>query len=149
MSTSSGKLKAEDLLGTWRLSAFEGRAEDGTVTRQFGDRPEGMIAYHADGTMMVVIMKPDRPIFESKDMYNGSDEEIRAAFNGFLGYCGRFTIDPQAGTVTHHLEQAHFPNWIGTRQVRYVKLSDNQLSLSSPPILANGKQVTFYLIWRR
>ncbi len=149
MSPTFKPLHVEDLLGTWRLDAFEGRAEDGTVTRQYGDHPEGMIAYHPDGTMIVVIMKPGRPLFESKDMYNGSDEEIRAAFNGFLAYCGRFNIDSQAGTVTHHLEQAHFPNWIGTLQVRYVSLGENQLSLSSPPILANGQLVTFSLIWRR
>jgi hypothetical protein len=47
--------------------------------------------------MLLVAMKPDRPLFESNDLRKGSDEEIRAAFDGFTAYCGRFVLDPEAG----------------------------------------------------
>lgn len=149
MSSTSAQLNEEHLIGTWRLSVCEGRADDGAVMLPYTDKPEGMLVYNTDGTMIIILMKPDRPLFESNDLLKGSDEEIRAAVEGFNAYCGRFVLDPEAGTVTHHLEQALFPNWIGTQQVRFVSLEKGQLSLSAPPILAGGKEWTFYLIWNR
>ena len=149
MSSTSTQLNTEHLLGTWRLSACEGRAEDGTVVLPYTDKPDGMLMYNSDGTMMVIYMKPDRPLFESNDPGRGSNEEIRAAFEGFTAHCGRFVLDPDASTVTHHLEQALFPNWVGTQQVRFISLVDGQLSLSTPPILAGGKEWIFSLIWNR
>jgi Lipocalin-like domain len=149
MSSTSTRLSKEHLLGTWRLSACEGRAEDGSVVLPYTDKPEGMLMYHTNGTMMVIYMKPDRPLFESNDPGRGSNEEIRAAFEGFTAHCGRFVLNPDASTVTHHLEQALFPNWVGTQQVRFISLVDGQLSLSTPPILAGGKEWIFSLIWNR
>ena len=149
MSSISSPLNEEYLLGTLRLIACEGRADDGAVLLPYSDKPQGMLTYCADGTMMAMLMKPDRPLFGSNDPLEGSSEEIRAAFEGFCAYCGRFVFDPRACTVTHHLEQALFPNWIGTQQVRFVSMLDGQLSLSTPPVLASGKEWIFYLIWIR
>ena len=138
MSSTSAQLNEADLIGTWRLNACEGRADDGAVLLLYSDNPEGMLVYNPDGSMMVILMKPDRPLFESPDLLKGTDEEIRTALEGFNAYCGRFVLDPEAGTVTHHLEQALFPNWIATQHVRYVSLEKGQLSLSAPPILVGG-----------
>jgi hypothetical protein len=148
---SSGQLELnkENLLGPWRLSAYEGRAEDGSITYPFTKKPEGMLTYNADGSMIVIIMKPDRPRFESNDFSTGSDAEVRAAYEGFLAYCGRFVLDAQAGTVTHIPDQAHFPNWISTPLMRFAELTEGQLSLSTPPTLSGGKLRKFYLIWKR
>ena len=148
-SSNPLELNKENLLGPWRLSAYEGRAEDGSISYPFTKKPEGMLTYNADGSMMVIIMKPDRPRFESNDFSTGSDAEVRAAYEGFLAYCGRFVLDAQAGTVTHIPEQAHFPNWIGTQLVRFAELTKGQLSLSTPPTLSGGKLRKFYLIWKR
>ncbi len=40
----------------------------------YTDKPEGMLVYNTDGTMIVILMKPDRPLFESNDLLKGSDE---------------------------------------------------------------------------
>jgi hypothetical protein len=143
------ELSVQNLSGPWHLSAYEGRAEDGDVTYPFTEKPEGMLTYNSDGTMMVIIMKPDRPLFASNDFSTGSDAEVRAAYEGFLAYCGRFVLDVQAGTVTHIPEQAHFPNWIGAPLMRFAELNEGQLSLSTPPTLSGGKLRKFYLIWKR
>jgi hypothetical protein len=148
-SSTSLELSTQNLLGPWHLSAYEGRAEDGEVTYPFTDKPQGMLTYNADGSMMVIIMKPGRPLFKLNDFSTGSDTEVRAAFEGFLAYCGRFVLDMQAGTVTHIPDQAHFPNWIGTPLARFAELTEGQLSLSTPPTLSDGKLRKFYLIWRR
>jgi hypothetical protein len=148
-SSTQLELSEQNLLGSWHLSAYEGRAEDGSISYPFTARPEGMLTYNPDGTMMVIIIKPDRPLFKSNDFSTGSDAEVRAAYEGLLAYFGRFVLDAEAGTVTHIPEQAHFPNWIGTPLVRFAELTEGQLSLSTPPTLSDGKLRKFYLIWKR
>lgn len=131
------------------VDAMANAADDAAVMLPYTDKPEGMLVYNTDGTMVVILMTPDRPRFESNDLLKGTDEEIRAAVEGFNAYCGRFVLDAEADTVTHHLEQALFPNSVGTQQVRFVSLEQGQLKLSAPPIPADGKEWTFYLIWNR
>ncbi|NIO57697.1 MAG: hypothetical protein GTN72_16250 [Candidatus Latescibacteria bacterium] len=40
--------------------------------------------------------------------------------------------DPEGGFVIHHVESSLFPNWEGHGQKRYVTLSGNRLTLTSP-----------------
>ncbi len=149
MSSVSSSLHPDQLLGTWYLRACEGRAGAGEILQPFGAGPQGMLNYNADGTMMVLLTKPDRPTFTSGDRLRGTDAEVRAAFEGCTAYGGRYTLDPGAWTVTHHVEQASYPNWIGTAQTRYVSLENGLLSLSTPPVLGGGQEWIFYLVWSR
>jgi hypothetical protein len=146
---TTGIQDLDSLLGTWCLSTGEGRADDGSIMLPYGEKPEGTLIYSADGKVMVIIMKPDRPLFASNDPLKGTDQEVREAFEGFQAYCGRFDLDMEAGTVTHHVEQSWYPNLIGTQQVRFVSLKEGRLSLTTPPFLAAGKEFTFYWNWNR
>ncbi len=58
-----------------------------------------------------------------------------------------YEIDEDKGTVIHHIEGDKFPNWEGTDQLRFFKLSENQLTLNTLPILAWGKEWVVCLIW--
>jgi hypothetical protein len=40
MSPTKAQLNEADLVGTWRLSACEGRAEDGAVMLPYGKKPD-------------------------------------------------------------------------------------------------------------
>ncbi len=58
-------------------------------------------------------------------------------------------LDAAAGTVTHHIIAARFPNWEGTSQVRHVELDADRLEIRSQPILVEGTTWTFSLVWER
>jgi hypothetical protein len=88
-------------------------------------------------------MDPGRPRFASGDMMNSTPEELEAAFEKFDAYCGTYTLDEQNSTVTHHVQGAKFPNWVGTDQVRYYEISGDTLRISAPPILAHGDEWIF------
>ena len=51
--------------------------------------------------------------------------------------------------MVHHVEVAFFPNRVGTSQERTFRISDDTLSLSTPPMLIEGKQQTGHLVWQR
>ncbi len=142
-------MKSTDILGTWSLEVFSAKGEDGTVVFPFGDAPKGLITYTAAGYMAAVLMKGGRTKFASGDALGGTAEEIKEAFEGFEAYAGRYEFDEEASVVTHHAEVARLPNWEDSAQVRYAKMLDTTLNLSTPEIVAMGQKWVATLTWRK
>ncbi len=137
------------LIGTWRLVSFESRDESGEIRYPLGNNALGQLSYGAEGRMSVILVRPDRLPFASGDMRRGTDAEVRSAFEGFIGYFGTYSVDAAAGTVTHHVQGASFPNWMEGDQVRFCKLEGSRLVLSTPPFLYDGQSSRSVLIWER
>jgi hypothetical protein len=108
-----------------------------------------MLMYDQLGNMSVILMRPGRPAFAAGDLLGGTLEEIKIAFEGFDAYCGTYTVDENQGIVIHHLLASGFPNWEGTDQVRHVMLMNDELHLSTPPILARGVEWIVEANWKR
>jgi hypothetical protein len=52
------------LLGTWKMVSWTRKVlATGEVSDAMGPDPIGYIAYHADGRMMALVLKSDRPPF--------------------------------------------------------------------------------------
>ena len=136
-------------VGTWKLITCQFRSAEGPIDSPYGPDPLGRISYDASGNMAVQILRADRPRFASDDRYNGTPEEVRAAFEGSLAYFGRYEVDADAGTVTHHVVACTFPNWIGRHQKRHYVFSGNRLALRTPPMLMGGAMITGELVWER
>jgi hypothetical protein len=136
--------------GAWRLLSAEYRTLDGTpVDSPWGTKPAGIIMYDTAGNMSAQLGRSERPRFAESDQMRGTPEEIRAAFESYSAYWGRYEVDPGAGTVTHLVSQAMFPNWTGSRQVRYYRFEGDRLILSTPPIRRGGREVKGVLVWER
>jgi hypothetical protein len=142
-------MSKNNFVGVWKLVASEFERADGVKTYPYGEGTIGMLIYDEHGYMSVHIMRPDRPIFASGDIRNGTQGEIKTAFNGYLAYFGRFDFNENEGTVTHHIQGSHFPNWVGQDQKRSFEFSDNRLIIKTQPIPAAGTVVTGILIWER
>ena len=140
---------AKAFVGFWRLVSYESRDTAGTVAYPLGHGTVGLLAYDDLGNMSAMLMKPDRPAFVSSDPHRGTDAEVRAAFEGFAGYFGTYTVDPGNGTVTHHVRAASFPNWVDGDQVRFYKFDGARLVLSTPPMQVGGRSLTWVLVWER
>jgi hypothetical protein len=137
------------LVGTWRLVSYEARDSEGKRQYPLGERVSGQLMYDASGNVSAHVMKNDRPLFAANDSGRGTDAEVRAAFEGHASYFGTYTIDQEAQTVTHHVQGASYPNWVGGDQLRYFKFDGARLRLSSPPILFAGQSLEYVLIWER
>lgn len=135
--------------GTWKLVSSESRSEDGHVEATFGPNPVGLLVYSPDGRMSVHLMRRDRSNFQSDDSSHGTPDELKAAFDSYLSYFGTYEIDTANGVVSHRIEGCSFPNWTGTLQRRHFVLDGNRLSLITPPIRTNDKDVRVHLIWAR
>lgn len=142
------------LIGIWKLISATAIA-DGTVTSDvYGANPIGYITYTSDGHMMVMFSRSDRlslsqevPSPLSSEMQSLSTKELAQAFTTFNAYAGTYTLSHN--TVTHHIEIASIPNRVGTSLVRTFTLSENQITLRTPPVLNDGIETVFELVWER
>jgi hypothetical protein len=80
----------------------------------------------------------------SADPREATAVEAAGAWNKYVGYWGTFTVDAEAGVVTHAVEGAWFPNWIGQNQLRRYRFSNDTLALE-----AESPSWHATLIWQR
>jgi Lipocalin-like domain len=135
------------LVGAWRLISWKNTTADGDVSHPLGKDASGYIAYNDDGYVFVAIMRPTRTHFVAGDLLSGSREEKAAAAETYVSYCGRYEL--QGDTVVHHVELSLFPNWVGVDQERLVNVNGDRLTLSTRPLLLDGRQQTAHLVWER
>jgi hypothetical protein len=119
------------LLGVWRLVSWEAHDATGAITYPLGEDAIGQISYDASGRMSAQLMRQHQARFASEDWQQASEQEKAAAWGGYFGYFGTYTIDERVGTVTHHIEGSWFPNLIGTQQIRYYHFEGDQLVLDA------------------
>lgn len=113
------KMKNE-ITGTWLLERFliESPQKD---QRDWGTNVHGLLIYSPSGHMSVSI---------NKNVENKSDIEVQNNFDSILFYSGTFSVDGEV--IKHQVTQASNPNRIGKEQIRFAKLENNLLTLTSP-----------------
>ena len=146
----SAMMEADKFVGAWRLVSAEFRTEDGSPAESpYGAEPQGILMYDAQGAMSAQLGQKNRQPFAIPDRLAGTPQEIKAAFESYQAYYGRYKVDEKEHVVIHTVTQALLPNWVGTEQRRYYKFKDGRLILRTPPFLVGGKRVTGELVWEK
>jgi Lipocalin-like domain len=140
-------MASNPLVGTWKLVSWENRSLDGAVSHPLGQDASGYIAYNKDGYVFVAIMRLARRPFVAGDLLSATTAEKAEAAETYVSYCGRYEF--HGDTVIHHVELSLFPNWVGVAQERLVRINGNRLTLSTRPLLLDGRQQTAHLLWER
>ena len=141
----------EQLIGAWRLVTYIETPVDGSPKRApMGENVQGIIMYTPDGYMSAQLMTPGRRNFASGDWFKGTNEEYADEASGYIAYSGPFHVDEGKQTLSHSMDVSLFPGWIGQTQPRVVKISGDELHLSTAtPIKSKGAEVMADLIWHR
>ena len=131
------------LVGAWRLVSWETTQADGTVRKS--PMSVGSLMYSDSGRMCGVLMDPTRKTPSRPP----TDEEIRAAYNGIVAYCGTYEVDAKAGFVIHHVDLEKSPANIGINRKRWFALEGNRLSLKIDAAELPATQKESRLVWER
>ena len=92
-----------------------------------GEGATGVLDYSADGKVSVHIMARD---------------------GRYFAYYGDYVVDEAASTVTHRLELASDPSFVGASNLRHATLSGDRLMLSGP-MRIDGRPHTIEVAWQR
>ena len=142
-------MASDKFVGTWRLLECYGKWSDGRISYPYGDKPEGQLIYDGHGNFSGQIAGSGRPAFETGNLLKGTPEEIKTAFEGYIAYYGTYEVDESKGQVTHHVQSALFPNWIGDIQTRNFEFEGKKLRLNTKPIKGSRADLTNTLLWER
>jgi hypothetical protein len=108
----SGNAVTKRLIGAWR---YVGTRLDGAKWDR-GPNPKGMIYYGPHGEMAVQVAPDVRRKRAGAVM---TPEEARIALTDYIAYFGTYSVDEQAGTVTHHRHDSIQPGDSGDLVRRY------------------------------
>ena len=137
-------------IGDWALASMTFvNTDTGEITRSWGENPVGQLTYSANGRMIAVLTadpKARKPVAPAGDK---ATEERAALYNSSSAYSGTWTA--VGNTVTHKVDVAVNQSWVGTDQVRYVRLDKDDLTIDTAPILGpDGKtKYKITLVWKR
>ena len=132
------------LVGTWRLLSYETDELEGKRGKPYGDAV-GRLEYDDHGNMSGQVMRPGRARVERGE---GSAQQLRGAYLGYIAYFGTYEVAPDERSVTHHVQGALNPAWVGGQQVRGMRFDGERLILSAD-VRKNGETVTHTLTWER
>ncbi len=136
--------------GAWKLISSEMRSTDGgDVHYPLGKDCAGRLIVDSDGNFTAQLMRPGRPEFASGDVVRGTDDEIRAAYQGFVAFWAKIEVDEAKKEITYVVEGSLFPNWIGHTNLRHYEFAGNRLTLKTPAFLMAEKELVGVLVWER
>src|SRR5262245_25969358 len=132
--------------GVWRLVSEEARDAAGRhVPMPYAARGgrTGYITYDAHGHVGVVLAWVEQPTVSRT---NPTAEEAALALERYNSYWGHYSVNDDAGVVTHRVLGCVLPRFTGVSMEREFTLTANRLTLQPPPA-ADGEQHT--LAWQR
>ena len=133
-------ISPQDLIGVWTLEQSFTEDEAGNRTPAYDDNPRGRIMYTADGYMVAMTGAGARS-FPAQD---ATDADKAAAFDSFMTYAGRWSLD--GNVVSHHIEHATNPNWVGNTRTRTIEHQGDRMVFSGTAGDGVSRGV---IIWRR
>ena len=136
------KLQAETQLrfvGTWMLASLGG---EGRLVERLGANPVGILVYDDIGNMSVQIMNRARG-----QISLNTDQDFKAALQSYIGYFGKYSIDTEEKSVTHHVVGSLYPKDVGRQFKRLYEFSGDQLRLTAIGLIG-GEHIEADLVWQ-
>jgi hypothetical protein len=123
------------IVGVWSLRTTRGQDDNGKeLPPPYGPKPEGLVAFQADGRMMCVLC-------------DGRAELPPGEPRQYVSYAGNYTFD--GTTLTTRVDASSDAGRVGGEQVRAVSFVDGKLVLRPPRRLYAGLMQHQELVWER
>ena len=129
LTTTATAQTPDVMVGTWRLVSFVSPDSTGQQRPVWGEHPTGLIVYTADGHVSAQLYDPASSACR-RDREGTPSAPAQPGYSGLYTYFGTFSVDTKARTVSHHVEGAMAPDWIGRTLVRaYRFIGPDRLEL--------------------
>jgi hypothetical protein len=123
----------EAFVGAWKLTSIEHVRPNGEVlTNIWGQNPNGLLLYDSKGYISVQWVRDPRPTM-AYDLRKVTPEELKDAYLAYYAYFGTYEVNEKEGFVVYHVQVSLRPAEVGIDFKRFFKMSDNRITLSTPP----------------
>lgn len=145
-------MSIKNFIGTWELIKYEAEVTETKekVNHPYGKNPIGLLIYTSDGMMSGQVMNTERvKLSKFKNFNNGTPEEIKKAYQGYVAYFGKFSVNEKEQYVEHFVKGSLIPNWVGIVLRRYYQFEDGKLKLQTPPVKSGETNFTVTLTFKK
>lgn len=125
------------IVGTWRLVAYKDIPDKGPVHCPFGEQPEGLLVYGADGYMSIQVMRTPHPKVASGDEEKVTVDEKVALYDAYTAYFGTYKVNTALHVVTTHVLADMADIFVGRDEERPYELQGDRLTLT-PEWITDG-----------
>lgn len=141
------------LIGSWRMvdwALTDGEKADHFVP-PFGYPQDcgGILIYSEGGAMSAMLSQNGRASFADPSLDGGTVEERAKAFGSITAYAGTFETDDATSQVTHVVQYATLPHFVGQRMMRICIFNGDRLKLDTPTMMIGGVPRKSYIEWER
>jgi Lipocalin-like domain len=138
-------------VGVWALvDSVEVDSNTSEISRPRGRHPTGMLVYSAGGRMCAIVTAEGRKSLEGANGATESNdytERSAALFHSLNSYAGTYAVS--GSTITHKVEVASNPAWIGTEQIRQFHCENDVLTVDATITLPGKAATKVRLTWKR
>ncbi len=141
--TGGPMASAQELIGTWKLVAFQTIFDNDPPKEVYGARPKGILVLTREGRMIAILTAQERQV-------GMGDAERASLHRTMIAYSGRYEVQGNEFTTT--VEVSWNESWNGSKQKRYWKIENGKLFIESAPGPSPGYagRTSFgRLIWER
>jgi hypothetical protein len=135
---------AKKLVGDWKLvSFFTENVQTKQRTNVYGKHPSGYIGISLAGRFFGLVAPDVQKAPETT-------EEQAAAYRAMLAYTGKLRLDGERFIVD--VDVAWNKDWVGTEQVRFWRIEENNLFITSAPIPhpnISDSMIVGTLVWEK
>lgn len=129
-SASPPVQEPNQMVGTWRMMSAVSDPGGPGERRPYGNKPNGMAVFNANGTFLEVFQNTEIPAFTNNERV-GNAEENAAVVGGTIGQYGTYTVDENGAFESDIITGSTWPNRNG------VQYRTPELTLT-----VNGDQLT-------
>ncbi|SFW18725.1 Lipocalin-like domain-containing protein [Chitinophaga sancti] len=125
--------QSNPLVGSWHLTHADKILPDGKQVADYGENPQGIAIFTADGHYAVEIFRGERQKFLSGDKLKGTPEEYKDAVLSTSCHFGTYSIDEANGMIIFNTDRSSYPNWDNTKRKVTFHIKDDELSWQQSP----------------
>lgn len=133
------------LAGTWKLISYTDTSPAGMPYFPFGAQPRGQWVFTADGHFSAGVQCDENGSIPAAFPVPEFDDLTRP----YMGYFGRYTVDPETSTVTWNIDGASAPSYIGSGVTTSYSFDKGRLVLKGTSVRKNGHQWTWERVLAR
>ncbi len=145
----SADADSSPLLGVWELESYTVTNSEGITRFPYGQGLFGQLIYTEDGRMSAQMMRSDFDLSSYSEM-DGETAVREIGLTAFFAYWGTYSVDEEAGTVTHHLIGSLYSDWVGVDQLRNFRFENEDALVIWAQLPGVSDPGDLYeLVWKR